>query len=406
MPDAEIQILISLQNEMSKTLAKVEGDLRHLSDNSSKQNAKMGESFTRVTDSLIAMGNASQSVDAIFSALTNMEIRLENATIRVTNAQESLEDSGRALAKAQEKNRIAQDELRKAQDRYYEGFRLRVEAEENALSASENLADAERDHERASRALTLAQNNLERANNQVLGTYLNIGVQSLSLARSLPSLTASIGGLGLALGGVGLAAGATYLLFKDNAEAQMAVKHATQELADVWNNSLNPAITRLSESLEPLIPFLKDELFGVIKFITDTIELLALGVDAVAASFEQWGEFIRSAIEGIKSLVDWIEQLIEKIGQVSLGSMGNVNSEGSSGKSGKKVGDAIMRPDGSVIETDPRDTLVAMKDVDTSMGGLSGRGGLVVNINGNIYGMNPTDISRALAKELGRKINI
>jgi len=51
---------------------------------------------------------------------------------------------------------------------------------------------------------------------------------------------------------------------------------------------------------------------------------------------------------------------------------------------------------GEIIQTSPNDTIMATEK------GM----GMTININGPIYGINATDISRALKKELGTKISI
>jgi hypothetical protein len=62
------------------------------------------------------------------------------------------------------------------------------------------------------------------------------------------------------------------------------------------------------------------------------------------------------------------------------------------------VGDAIIRPNGQVIETDPRDTLIATKN------GFGG--GVTVIIEGDVFGLDAEEISRALKKELSNKLSI
>jgi hypothetical protein len=62
------------------------------------------------------------------------------------------------------------------------------------------------------------------------------------------------------------------------------------------------------------------------------------------------------------------------------------------------VNDAIIRPNGQIIETNPNDTLIATQNP----GGLGG--GVNVTITGNIYGVNANDIADALQKKLNTMI--
>ena len=47
-----------------------------------------------------------------------------------------------------------------------------------------------------------------------------------------------------------------------------------------------------------------------------------------------------------------------------------------------------------------------MKDIDRSVRGMDKGNGITVTITGPIYGVNAQDISRALLRELSRKVNI
>jgi len=64
----------------------------------------------------------------------------------------------------------------------------------------------------------------------------------------------------------------------------------------------------------------------------------------------------------------------------------------------KKVDDFILKPDGSLIETSPQDFIFGRKNPGAM-------GGVTVNI-GTVMGMNPTDISRALSRELSNKLSL
>lgn len=160
MADATIQILIEAQDKVTATLKNIEGTLGGMAKNSAKQSQAISQGFTSTTDSLIALGNAAATVDNIFSSLTNMQLRLENANERLANAQDRVSD--------------AQTKLNRLQ--------------KSGTASAEDLADASQEVERANRGLTISQNNLARAQNQVIGTYINIGVQVIALSASLPKL--------------------------------------------------------------------------------------------------------------------------------------------------------------------------------------------------------------------------
>jgi chromosome segregation ATPase len=131
----EIQILIKLVDEMSGKISNIETSLNKFSKTAEKQNEKIANSFQDSTDSLIAVGNAASSVDSIFSSLTNLEIRLENATERVSGAEDRLYDAQYNLNKVMK----------------------------SGTATAEDVAKAQKDVESATRSLTISQNNLERA---------------------------------------------------------------------------------------------------------------------------------------------------------------------------------------------------------------------------------------------------
>lgn len=60
----------------------------------------------------------------------------------------------------------------------------------------------------------------------------------------------------------------------------------------------------------------------------------------------------------------------------------------------ERVGDAILRPDGTIVRTDPRDTLIATKNP-------GGGGGGGVNIN--FYGLTMDEAIMKVKRELGSK---
>lgn len=164
MAEAELEVLIKAIDEMSGTLKKIEGNLEKTNKNIQKQTEKTSTIFQETTGDLLVLGSAASRVDAIFSSYTNIQLRLENASERVANAQDSLADAQRELNKLQKSGKASADDLRKAEQQV----------------------------ERASRALNIAQNNVARTQNQVLGIWINMGVQSVTLIASLGSVTVAI----------------------------------------------------------------------------------------------------------------------------------------------------------------------------------------------------------------------
>lgn len=230
MADAEIEVLIKVVDEMSGKLTDIEGRI----DNYQKANQNASEAVTKSWQDqmtgLIALGNAAQSVDNIFSSYQNLQLRLENAAERVTGAQERLED-------AQEKlNRLMKDGSAKASD----------------------LADAQKEVDRASRSLTIAENNQARAQNMIVGAYINMGVQTMVLIGSIPKLVVAIKALTVASMefivtpiGAALAAVAAVAVIVTTAyiEQKNAVENLKKSNDDFFEglNKLADAQTRLND---------------------------------------------------------------------------------------------------------------------------------------------------------------
>ena len=167
MADATLEILIKAVDEMSATMRKIESNLEKTNKSIQKQTDNTGKAFTEATGNLLVLGNAASRVDSIFSSYTNMQIRVENATERVANAQDRLGDAQRDLERLQKSGTATADQLR----------------------------DAEENLERASRGLTISQNNLERTQGQVIGTWINMGIQAIALVASVGSIITAINSL-------------------------------------------------------------------------------------------------------------------------------------------------------------------------------------------------------------------
>ena len=171
MADAEVQILISAIDNMSTTLKRIEGTLGKTQQNIEKQTVATTQSFDKQMGSLLILGDAANKVDNIFTSYQNMQLRLENASERVANAQDRLIN--------------AQKNLR--------------EITKKASATAEDYADAQRQVEIASRSLQIAQNNQARMNNMVIGTYINMSIQAISLVASIGKAKTAIIGLTVAV---------------------------------------------------------------------------------------------------------------------------------------------------------------------------------------------------------------
>jgi len=228
MAETEVQILIKAIDEASSVLEKVKKNVEGSEKKIKTQTEKTTKAFNSQMDSLIAIGNAANAVDNIFSSYHNLQLRLENATERVTGAQDRLRNAQYNLSKVQR----------------------------DTTSTSEDLAQAQREVDSATRAVTISQNNLARANNMALGTYISMGVQALSLIKSLPLLIKGIQGvtaasmafvltpIGAAITGIAVAIVAITSAVNANKKAMEEAAKATQDYQDALNQVFGRAKER------------------------------------------------------------------------------------------------------------------------------------------------------------------
>jgi len=421
MADEEIQILISAQDEMSATLKRIEGNLDDFGKATKKQTQLTTDAFKSQITTLVSLGNIASSVDNIFSSYTNLQLRLENATERVTGAQERLRVAQERLTDAQKESQrtalsleklsvqeerskkrlqelnnhlafLIRNKVNPASEKYKntlaeiqdEEFNLRdiqLTRTELVEKQSKKVVDAQREVESATRGVTIAENNLARANNQVIGTYINMATQSLSVVASSATListlsgpaglTAAFGGLGGAVGLGGLAAtagvtgGLVGLLF--------VMSKLTTEDHPAFIDALDEQIAKLKE-------------------------LKQNAIDPVTQKFaeliEQEKQIARiHAKYGVKGTISTPPPAAPSSSFPIIPPNIPITTPG--------VNDAVIKPDGQIIRTHPDDWLFATKNPQSMMGG-----GMTIIISGDNYGTDPNQIAEALFKKLRRKIAV
>ena len=174
MADAEVQILISAIDNISKEVQTISKNLQTMQKDVISNNKKFQKSFDDVSINVLALGQAANRVDTIMSSHTNMQLRLENASERVTGAQERLTEAQYNL------NKVTQ----------------------SGTASASDVTEAQRKVDSSARSLTISQNNQARMQNMVIGTYINIGVQVTNLIAMYPKLVKSVQDLTLAMTGL------------------------------------------------------------------------------------------------------------------------------------------------------------------------------------------------------------
>lgn len=102
MADAEIQVILELKDEMSKKLKEIEVSIKDLSNNTKKNTESLKNSFDKVQISMLNLGQVAQGIHNIFEISQNKTRILENATDRLENSQIRAKQSVQDLANAQQ----------------------------------------------------------------------------------------------------------------------------------------------------------------------------------------------------------------------------------------------------------------------------------------------------------------
>lgn len=222
MAEGEIQILITAVDNMSAVMTKVEANLDKSNTAIQKQTTATSKGFQEQTGNLLILGQAANSVDRIWSSYQNMQLRIENATERVTGAQDRLAD--------------AQYELNKLL--------------KSGTASAEDLQNAQRKVESASRGLTISQNNLQRAQNRVIGTYIGMGMQAVTLIASFGKVKIAIMAmtkaslaflatpLGIALAAIAVAVGVAIYFWNKHKKAQEEATAAAEKFKEAQENQI------------------------------------------------------------------------------------------------------------------------------------------------------------------------
>lgn len=171
-------------------------------------------------------------------------------------------------------------------------------------------------------------------------------------------------------------------------------------------SELAPIFSETFEAISPIITPLKE-------FVVESVKLAATLSEGLLDNLDQLGVLLEPIAFALGQILDFITPLIRKFNELNKamenfrGIRGDISIFGGAigfgGPAvlggGRRVGDAIIKPDGSVIETDPQDTLFAVKDPKT-------RGDITFIVQGNLIGLDEADISRRLADELNTKTSL
>jgi phage-related protein len=170
----------------------------------------------------------------------------------------------------------------------------------------------------------------------------------------------------------------------------------------IWDNIIVPAFTPLLEMGKQILELIKKFFVGQINVVKEVWGYIkAFFKGEIGVKELVWG-LIKSLFKGVINVVELVWGYIKTLfsGTINVASTvwewfkGLFSQGGNYSSRYSRVGDAIIRPNGDVIQTDPNDTIFATKNP----GGMGGA--ITININ-NPSVRNDQDI-RNLAQEVSR----
>lgn len=158
--------------------------------------------------------------------------------------------------------------------------------------------------------------------------------------------------------------------------------------------------TYLSDTTVKIVTGIKNMLKktwdGVVADVTDRFNNLMNFFKGVWDAINQIiKDAVNTALDNFKPLLDAIQKIQSGLSFIGGKVQGGLNWVGNTlGVDALKVKDAIVKPNGEVIQTDPADYLIATKNPSA----LAGAGNITVNILGGYY------LSENVAEDMGNKI--
>jgi len=462
LADSQIEVVIKAVDEISGTIKNIEGKIDGLQKQAEANGHAIGKTFQDMGGAVLVLGQSVDRVIGIMNMWQNYNIRLENAQDRlltsidnVTKAQWNLEDATKAVAKAFQSIETAQKNLKKAQDDKKKADEELIKAQENVkkvmadsnsgasdikkayadldkaqknvtkttedvttaeediLTASENYEAAIRKQVEAKMALDAANRIMERSERAVQKTQndgiqvmLQMGLQSATLLLSIPTMVSSIVTLATANGGLaasltavsiaGLPVWAVILAIIAAVALVIGIVMRWSEIMEFMKNRLELAKVAI-------------EIFGLaFRGVWEQMKLWAL--EGTKFIIEKVENMVNKLVKGINKIIDGINVLRRAMGMSTISHIGEVDFGTKALRSAIEAQKKIV----SGLESQLIDKLKIGIDlekegwtkfkeiftgspekIDSSTSGNM----TVVNID-KIQGTDPTDLSKALKKEL------
>lgn len=381
----EIDIIIKAIDETTGPIKDVQDSVNGMAKQTEKAQKSVSESFQQSTGNLIALGNAASTVDNIFSAYTNLQLRLENAAIRVEEAQKNERDAIYNL------NKVMSD----------------------SEATAEDVAKAKDDLSTASNRVQVAMNNQARAQNAVIGSYINMGVQGLTLLASLPNVWKAVVQLGTGV----------WSLVPSLYAAASGFLSITIAGAPLWAILLAviaaiAAIIVVYYKWKDITIWLLDIMLKFAKFLILSWVKIKTAWEVVWASIKNffisiWNgiiDFLQKAVNKAIDIINKVIRAFNKLPGINIPLVPKVDL-------GKLQGDlidvqAIAKKGMDEVSAYNASLDMASAQIKQSVSSKIGydtakqEPKTEINITGNNYGTDPTEIGNAIMKNVKNKISI
>lgn len=398
MAEAELQVLIKAVDEMSGTLKRIE-------NNTSKATTSLQNSFRSTQGAMLNLGQAALGVKNIFDIqenatrnLENATDRLENAKLRLKQATNDLEQAEKDLTDIQENQGKATLQLERAQlnledaqkaatfaiNFYGKESRQAKEATIALKEAQFDLRDSQRAVRKESEDLAQAQQNIidkqdavqistnnmersQRALQKVINdnrfAFLNMGVQALAVAGNFASFLAAVPALIAGLSSIAVSVGAVTIAGAPLWAIILAITAAVVGIILVWKNW-----ETMNERLKLALTILFAPIIGIIALLKN--------LDGVVST-------LKSAWESFIEVLNKAWDIMKKVGSFVMSPFQPTAKRGSKQSGGPIAATGMyMLHQGEYV--------VPKRDA----------GGITININGDLYGLNERKISEELYNRL------
>ena len=333
------------------------------------------------------MSTQVQELAVDLASFTNIQGGAERASQALTKAllgeRESVKELGIAILESDVQTRLAEKGLEDLTGTALKQAKAQVTLE-LAMEQSKNaIGDYERTSGSAANQMRLLQNRFEEIVVEIGQEALPVFVELLRTVADevIPAIQPLIPLIGDALKKV--------LNF---------IIPILPDLVDHFVDIVEVAF-ELFDAVSPLIEPFHDLGFTLFPILLDIVKAIIPSINSMARALVPLLEILEPIVEFLEEFLIGMAEGFGFAGDLVFGGIADL-FESDNDRNRRRVGDAILRPNGEIIETHPRDTIIATQNP----GNLS-QGGITIQIE-NINGLDANMVAEALSSELKTMIRL